>query len=160
LDSGLAGQPLRTTAAHLYDEARVRDLVDRPAINWPSVIAACPIGILVARRHLDPTRSRDQLIEELSGGWTEISPWTWLALTLRVDAHGSLPFLATVAGVVVLGADIVGTRAGSGGPRLDLATPGPWFDRFQGSRLLMGSGRPWALHLSRWVHAESVLGSP
>lgn len=69
-------------------------------------------------------------------------------MTFRIEAHGSLPFLATVSGLVVLGADIVGVR----GPTLELTTPGAWFDRFQESRLLIGSGRPWALHLSRWVH--------
>jgi hypothetical protein len=146
LHSGLVGEPLRTTTAHLYDQERVQELAGRPPIDWGVVAEACPTGIFVARRVITVTLSREEQIDQVSGGWGGLSPWVWLAMKLHVDDHGSLPLVATVSGFVVLGADIVGVRHGS---ELVLAPPGVWFGRFEGVRLWTGPGRPWELHLSR-----------
>jgi hypothetical protein len=145
LDRGLAGTPIRTRAAHLYDDDLVHDLASRPTIGWRAVHEACPEGIFVARRELDLGCSQPELVEQASSGWGSLNPFEWLAMRFQVDRRGSLPFIANVAGVVVLGGDIVGGRPGCG---LRLAEPGPWFERLRGARLATGPGRPWVLHLA------------
>jgi len=145
LACGLAGNPIRAGSAHLYDEARVRDLAARPTMGWRQVHEACPDGIFVARRDLDVSRPLPELVELAARDWGGLNPWVWLALSFQIKALGGLPFVLTVAGSVVLGAEIVGRRAGS---ELRLADPGPWFDQFRGRRLSTGPGRPWVLHLS------------
>ena len=62
----------------------------------------------------------------------------------QVVRYGALPFVATVGGLVVLGADIVDTRGLSG---LVLEPPGPWFGVVDGRWLPTGPGRPWVLSL-------------
>jgi hypothetical protein len=141
LDCGLAGLPLRTRAAHLYESARVDDLAARPQIGWPVVFEACPDGIFVARRELDMTRPGPEVVEAASCGWTEMDPWAWLTISFQIKRDGALPFVATVAGVVVVGGDLVGRRPGG----LRLARPGAWFDQIRGRRFVTGPGRPWVL---------------
>jgi hypothetical protein len=145
LECGLAGEPVRTRAAHLYDEERVRALASRPIIEWQVVADACPTGIFVARRRVDARLARDDQLNQVARGWQDVSIWTWLAIGLHLRIHGSLPFVTTVASGVLLGADIVGL---SGGTDLVLGPPGGWFDRLEDARLLTGPGRPWVLHLS------------
>jgi hypothetical protein len=145
LDCGLAGIPRRTKAAHLYDRQSVRDLANRPSIDWRTVFETCPEGIFVARRALDVTRSHAELVEQASNGWDGLDPWVRVAMSFQIEKLGGLPFVATVAGVVVLGADIVGGRPRCG---LRLAEPGEWFERLRGARLSTGPGRPWVLHLA------------
>src|ERR1700710_974419 len=144
LESGLAGEPIRAKVAHLYDEARVHELAGRPTGAWRAVLEGCPDGIFVARRELDLTRSTPELVEQASRGWGEMNPFQWSAMCSHIRRHGNLPFVATVGSVVVLGADVVGGRAGS---ELRLAEPGGWFNRFRGGRLASGPGRPWVLFL-------------
>jgi hypothetical protein len=62
----------------------------------------------------------------------------------QLQRQGSFPFVASVGGLVVLGADIVEVRGGS---ELVLQLPGPWFDGWEGCWLPTGPGRPWVLHL-------------
>jgi hypothetical protein len=144
LACGLAGQPIRTAGAHLYDETQVRELADRRSVSWREVFETCPEGIFVSRRDLDVALARDEIMDVVSRGWTEISPYVWLWLCLQLDARGRLPFVATVAGFVVLGAEIVGLRPGRG---FELAAPGTWFDGFGNTQLAKGPGRAWVLHL-------------
>ena len=73
-----------------------------------------------------------------------MSPWRWVALGCQIDRLGRIPFVATVSGFVVLGADIVGLGPGS---ELSLAEPGSWFDPVSDGRLPTGPGRPWFLYL-------------
>jgi hypothetical protein len=92
LACGLAGPPIRAASPHLYDEARVRDLAARRTITWPAVFEACPDGIFLTRRDLDVTRSHDEIVQLVSLGWTEVSPWEWISLRLhstRADASRS-----------------------------------------------------------------------
>jgi hypothetical protein len=145
LSRGLGGEPIRTRAAHLYDEARVRDLAARAAIGWSEVHEICPEGIFVARRDLDVSLSLPAQFEHAARGWGDLNPWVWMLMGFQVRARGSLPFVLTVAGVVVFGADIVGMREGC---ELRLERPDRWFDRLQGRRLSTGPGRPWVVHLS------------
>jgi hypothetical protein len=151
LRSGLVGEPIRTTAGHLYDEARVRELAARPVLGWGAVIGggtgdgACPQGIFVGRRDLDLSRPLPTLDDPTLTDWEGLNPWAWVSMSFRIKSHGSFPFVTTVAGVVVIGADIVGLKGGS---RLTLADPGSWFERLRGVRLPTGPGRPWVLQLS------------
>ena len=65
-------------------------------------------------------------------------------MQLQIEANGSLPMVATIAGFVVFGADVVELRGFS---ELVLTEPGAWFDSWARSRLSTGPGRPWVLHL-------------
>src|SRR4051794_15534326 len=42
LASGLAGEPIRTSAAHLFDADRVRAVAHWPTVPWHTIEAACP----------------------------------------------------------------------------------------------------------------------
>ena len=144
LDSGLAGEPIRTPSALLYQRDRVQRLAASRCVAWDEAVALCPAGLFVARRDLRVGRPRSEQIASLAGGWGGLSPWSWIALHLQIVDYGSVPFIATVAGYVALGADIVAT-----GPRssLVLGEPGDWFEAVVGCRLPTGRGRPWVLHL-------------
>ncbi len=145
LNSHLAGPPIRSAVVHLYDETLVRDLAERPVVDWLGLSRVCPDGFLVTRRDLDLSVAREELVAQVSRGWDGMSPWMRVAMSLRVARRGSLPLLATVAGVVVLGAEIVSARDHSG---VRLGSPGAWFAGLQGARLSLGPGRPWVLQLS------------
>jgi hypothetical protein len=143
--SGLVGEPLRTNHVHLYDQDRVRELAGRPSISWRQVNDACPTGIFVSRRAIDVTRPGAEQIGQVCGGWGDVDPWCWFAMGLHLADHGSLPFVATVSGFVVLAADIEGLRDGS---ELVLAPAGSWFGALERRRFWTGPGRPWELQLS------------
>jgi hypothetical protein len=144
LGSGLVGDPVRTSSVVLYDQALVEELAARPSVHWREAAAWCPSGFFVSRRAFPATRSRADQMTALTGGWGSISPWEWVTAGLRLKQHGALPFVATVGGLVVLGADIVELRGLS---QLVLEEPGPWFDGVAGSWFPTGPGRPWVLHL-------------
>jgi hypothetical protein len=68
-------------------------------------------------------------------------------LAARIAGHGRLPWVATLFGFVLLGADAVGVW--SDGERIrtafDLEPPGAWFGAVEGSRLRTRRGRPGLL---------------
>ena len=148
LASGLAGAPIRTRSALLYDERAVKALAARPIYETAHLWERSPVGFFVARRDVSSDHSRARLLQDLAGGWGAVSPVTWIEMVWHVrdlvETHRcGLPFVCTVAGFVVLGAEIVG----SGREGLMLADPGPWFDGLAEARLLVGPGRPWSIHL-------------
>lgn len=143
LSCGLAGEAVRTTAAHLYDEARVRELATRPVIRGGAFLDACPQGYFIARREIQVAVPREELIRQVAHGWTSVGMWTWTFLGLRVQRLGRVPFVATVAGFIVLGADIIDLEPGCG---LTLAPPGAWFEPFESGRLPMGRGQSWVIN--------------
>jgi hypothetical protein len=144
LESGLAGEPIRSGSAVLYDEARVTELAQRPSVQWPEFYARCPAGVFVSRRDFDAAGSRTEQLATLSEGWSAVCPWAWVGMSLRLEMVGYFPFVATVGGLVVLGADIVETRGFS---RLVLAPPGDWFEAAAGHWMPTGRGRRWFLDL-------------
>jgi hypothetical protein len=144
LGSGLAGEPVRTRSAVLYDEERVQALVERPTLGFPDLVDHCPEGVFVARRQVDARLTRAEQLVHLSGGWGAVSTWRWVAMAHQIRQHGSLPFVATVSGFVVLGADVKGLLGFS---ELVLGPSGPWFDAVADCRIPTGPGRPWVLHL-------------
>jgi hypothetical protein len=153
LASGIAGEPIRTGHAVLYEEARVNELAARPSSQWPEVDQRCPAGIFVSRRDFPATGSRTDQMAALSGGWSGVCPWVWVAMAVRIQRNGYLPFVATVGGLVVVGADIVEARGLS---ELVLAPPGPWFEVLDQHWFPTGRGRPWVLYLGPLIAAGEV----
>jgi hypothetical protein len=139
LASGLAGPVLRLPGVHLFEAARVAELVGREMVQDSTLDQLCPHGLFVARREVDPGVPHDQQRAALSDGWG-YSPWTALWVNVRIERHGPYPLLATTAGYVVAGADI--EKAYLGG-RLGLTAPGPWFAALAGRRVPTGPGRTW-----------------
>ena len=143
LAAGLAGEALRTAGSLLYDADLVRALATRRHVRLADIPAVCRAGLFVAR--LNPTRLKGT---PSPGGW-HVSPWVRVRIRSRIEATGSFPFLATVAGYVTEGADITGFDFDHEGDvertSFKTLTPGPWFDTFQGRRFDTGPGGPWLL---------------
>jgi hypothetical protein len=147
LRAGFVGAPIRAGNVCLYDRAAVEDLASWPRLSLPELDRLCPAGVFVARRAPDLTADRATQLASVSAGW-QMSPWTWLWLSTKVDACGSVPFVATVAGYVALGADIAAAErpeAAVGTTSLVLAEPGAWFEGVRRRRVQTGPGREWVL---------------
>jgi hypothetical protein len=97
---------------------------------------------------------------DVSAGWPDLAArlaprprmpdWTAALLGVRMSAWGALPWIATLCGWVVFGADARGFRAdGEHGERpasFDLRPPGSWFGALEERRLPTSpGGRPWYL---------------
>ena len=156
LVAGLAGEPRRLRSRVLYDRDRVRELAARPQLGWSQLVELCPDGVFVSRRPVTVTDSRAEMVAALSGGWGELSPWKRVAMQLQIEVCGSLPLVATLAGFVVLGADVVAVR---GFDRFVMTEPGAWFERLVRTQLRIGPGRSWVLHLGP-VRAVPEHGRP
>lgn len=145
LEHGLAGPPVRTSAAHLYDGERVEALANRKVIDPWEMRARASRGFLVSRRAVSVDVAHAELLDELSAMPRGMSPYTALSL-LFADWHvDGLPFVATVAGFVVLGAEVSGVEGG----RMLLRPPGAWFDGMADAQFPTGQGRPWTLQEPR-----------
>ena len=147
LGCGLAGDPVVTPAATLYDERRVRELASRSVVDPREILPACPWGLLVGRRPVDVRLDRRDQLDSVRDDWR----LGWLPaseLRIRIRQHGHQPLVVTVAGHVALGADIVGIgerrdESGDHVAVLDLRDPGSCFEVFRDRRLPTGPGRPW-----------------
>jgi hypothetical protein len=139
LEAGLAGPPVRTSSAVLYEEEAVDALATWPVLPDDLVDAACPWGLFIARQRLDTCLD----------SWA-FSPMTSVWIWSRIERHGHLPFVSTICGFVTDGAEITRTiPLRGGGYQLQLRDPGPWFDGFRERRLLSGRGRPWVVRENR-----------
>jgi hypothetical protein len=129
--AGLAGAPLDTTTATLYDEDTVTRLAARPVLTDEQLTGACPFGLFVARAAPEVWR---------------FAPTSSVWINTRIERHGALPFVTTVCGFVVKGAEITRTvPVRGGGYQLELRDPADWFEQLRDHRLLTGRGRPWVL---------------
>ena len=138
LQAGFAGDGMRTRGSLLYDEARVRALLEWPTVDPTALDGACRSGIFVARvmeLESDPIADRT---------W-QLSPYARMLIRLAIESQGYLPFVATVCGFVASGANITAVWPGSSGSTFDLAEPGQWFEPFNNSRFVTGPGGPWLL---------------
>lgn len=146
LAAGALGGRLRTPGADLWDELATLDLMSRPLLTPDAVRDRCPDGLFVSRRALDLTVPRHDQLATIDGGWG-FSRWTAVLLQSRLARTGSFPLVATVAGFVLLGADIVGLGRREGAWTLRLAEPGAWFEGVRHTRLPgLRGGRDWAIH--------------
>lgn len=146
LATGLAGEPVRTRSALLYDEERVRRLAERPVLPGRALAEHCPQGLFVARRDLPPGLTRQDQERCFAAGWGGVSVWVVLRLQLEIARVGPRPFVACTGGFVTFGAEITRVGGDRGSVTFELSAPGPWFGAFEGSRLRTGPGRPWVIH--------------
>ena len=152
---GFAGEPIRTSSALLYDEARVEALARWPLVTAEEARRHCSSGVFVARRDVDV---REPLVDQLAGlrrDWP-LAFWKPVGLTMYAERDGYYPFVATVGGFVALGANIVAadldpSRPGHRPTRvaeptvLTFEEAGAWFDNFRGHRFPTGPGRAWRI---------------
>lgn len=154
LAAGLAGRGVRCAGAVLYDDGAVTALAARPQATREGLVAACPHGLVIARldraRKVDVTIGWKPLAAQLSGQ-PPMPPLTRALLAARMAAYGSLPWVATLCGRVVLGADAVRVELGAdGNTRFTLAPPGEWFAVLIDRALATGrGGRSWMVRTPR-----------
>jgi hypothetical protein len=145
LVAGLAGRGQRTRGALLYEEERVRELTTRPVVAADVVDELCPHGLFLGRvsrdRRIEVSAGRRELEQAVCAGW-RLSPFHRVLIISRVQRFGPMPFLATLCGYVVLGAEVLDLAPAEGdSTAFTLAEPGAWFARFERGRLLAGAGR-------------------
>jgi hypothetical protein len=150
LAAGLAGEPVKTPSALLYDAARVQALVERPVVTLKDVVTLDLHAILVARGQVDPCLSRLEQVRALSVAW-QINPIVRLSLSMRVEKFGPVPFVATVRGFVAFGAELTAFSPRGLDKDDTVSGPGPWFDALRDRRFPTGRGRPWVLHEWGWL---------
>lgn len=162
LVAGVAGEPLRTRGAHLYETSRVDRVIEDADRPIGPVSAACADGVFVGRlSRRRPTPEDDwrgwrgaDLTAPCSeqraaaSGWWRMSAITAVVLKLRVEASDFVPFVGAVSGLAMLGAEIVDihTEAVLGRPdrtRFELRAAGAWFEALAGRRLDGPTGSPW-----------------
>lgn len=141
LDAGLAGDPVRTRTAHLYDLAAVTALTRRPEVERDVIVSLLPPGIWVARRLVDARLPAGEQRAALADGW-RLGLGRLGFLLFECDHRGFVPLVATVGGFVVAGAEIRGVGPGEQPDRhrFELAPPGEWFEGFTERRLVSGPG--------------------
>ncbi len=155
LAAGLAGPGVRGAGAVLYDQTAVQALASRPVLALDDLAPVCPNGLVVAR--IDGTRRPDagadweELAADLSAPWA-MPPWTRALLAARISAVGTLPWVATLCGHVVLGADALGVHRADRDATVTftLARPGRWFGAVEDAVLRTGrGGRPCLIWVPR-----------
>jgi hypothetical protein len=149
--AGFAGDGLRTRGSLLYEEKRVRSLVDWPLVDSGVLRETCAQGLFVARvTGLERTQGPDLVAGLALRPW-QLSPWASLEMRRVIEAQGVLPLVATVCGFVATGADITAVWPGREGSTLALDEPGAWFEQFTNRRLVTGPGSSWLLWRPRPV---------
>ena len=141
LASGLAGAPVRTAAATLYDADRVAALRDRPEATVALVRRTSPEGLPVARP--DPRRAGPE------GPW-RASLVTAACFAILAREHGGVPLVATVRPYVLSCHDVVGvewTRTAERGRHASKATmrltaARTWQEELAGTLLRTPPGHP------------------
>lgn len=146
LATGLAGDPVRTSSATLYDAARVRDLLDRPSVDVDRLPSPCDRVMLESRVAADST----------ADDWARIGnagAVVRVHLQLLVERHGLVPAVHTCCGFVLGGSDVVGALGlPDNHAYLQVRPPGAWFESFAGRRLHSTAGNPWRL----WVQPAAA----
>src|SRR5690606_30676343 len=134
LTAGVAGEPVRTRGATLYDRSLVEALIE-PPLDVEELPPPLNRGTFIARLRFGPPSpirfhpadSAEVRRESVSDGW----PMTWLTralLHVMVSNGRPMPLLATCGGFIVVGATIVGAQASSPSTtRLELEPPGAWY---------------------------------
>jgi hypothetical protein len=147
LRCGAAGPGVRIGRSVAYDGGRVGDLGDRPWVDERRLARECPWGVHVARvarsRIVDVDTDWEAQARQLSEQ-PAMPSLTAALLGVRIGLSGGLPWIATVSGLVVLGAEVAGWRTGGQETFVfDLRPPGSWFDGVHGRWFRFQEGRPW-----------------
>ncbi len=153
LRAGLAGRALEVGRGRLYDEGQVRAVAERPLVEESVLPVLCPHGLYIARQPRSLTVDAGSRWEDLTSaldGMPRMPGLTAAVLSVRVRVAGRLPWVATICGFVLVGADLTGFREDrSGAGRVTsfaLERPGEWFAAFDARRLpTTVGGRPWHL---------------
>jgi hypothetical protein len=148
LASGLAGEGVSTGLGKLYDDARVRSLLDRPLVDEDDLVRHRLPGLYVARLARDVAFRAGDPWPEIAAAVSrmpEMPPLSAALLGVQVRAFTRLPWVATVAGYIALGADLVGFERGEDGTnRFVLQQPGAWWAFLSDRRFpTRPGGRPW-----------------
>ncbi|GAB3866970.1 hypothetical protein GCM10028801_40020 [Nocardioides maradonensis] len=150
LRTGVAGQPVMTTAARLYDANRIEELARRPAVSAEECQALFPDGFLVARlprtRSVDAEAAWPDTIDALRGPWP-LGPWQAMTVYCWQRLGRQVPLLLSVSGCVISGALTTDFRRADGDARpramcFELAAPGTWLGGVTGRMLGLGRGAP------------------
>jgi hypothetical protein len=144
LECGLAGAPRRSSASWLFDLEAVWALTNWPIAFREDVDAVCPNGLFIAHRAVDAMAPFAEQCRQAAGGWNQ--PPTRLNLRVCLDRHGPIPFVVTVAGFVVLCADIIDLAPDGKLTHLSLQPAGGWAAAVAQHRAPSGPGNPWRLH--------------
>lgn len=154
LAAGVAGKPVRTRGALLYDHGLVAALL-QPPLHESDLPSPLDGGTFVARLRIgEPDTVRFDEVgadaswrASVSGGWN--MAWqTRFVLHLRADKGIPMPFLATCGGFVMVGAVILGARACDPlGARthLELGPAGSWYAGLHHRLLRTPPGKPWII---------------
>lgn len=161
--AGFAGEGLRTRGSLLYEDARVRALLDWPVVDCRVLRDTCKQGVFVARLRDLGSDPNNPPGGDLQLRQWQLSPWARLEMRQVVETQGFLPLVATVCGFVASGANITAVwpgRSSSGagrvqGSTLDLGQPGAWLEEFRNRRLVTGPGRAWLLWRPRLAAARN-----
>jgi hypothetical protein len=153
LSAGLAGGGVRAGSGLLYDNEVVERLAQRPWLSREEQHVACPQGVYVARlsraTRLDTTQPWDAVISQVDR-MPKIPVLSTALLGVCISvAGGRLPWVATLHGFVVVGADLTGFKTGAE-RQFRLAAPGEWFASWEGRRIPSGrGGRSWVIRMPR-----------
>lgn len=137
LHTGIAGEPAHTPHGPAFDSTEVQALRLRPTVDEDELSRGCPQGVWLVRlprdAKLDVQQPWPGVARQVSGCCARQRPMTALSVALaaaRIEAWGSLPFVATFFGYVVLSADVTGLADAA--PQLQ--PPGEWSSTVNGRR--------------------------
>lgn len=144
LVAGLAGPPLVVGRQRMFPVEAVDALASRQVWNGADARISFDDGVLVARvspeRGLDLTQPRATQVAAVSEGW-RLGLLTRVAMSVSISAGHGYPFIATVAGFVAVGGQIMAMHVGEDGrTRLELADPGDWWETVASVRFRLRAG--------------------
>jgi hypothetical protein len=155
LRAGAAGPGTITAAGVLFDAEHVGALADRPWLEDHAQEEACPLGVYIGRLartvEIDLTRPWPEVTARIDRRPTMPTMTAALLEASVTAAGGRLPWVATLHGFVVHGADLTGFDvAEDARTRFRLEQPGPWFDAWRQHRITVRPGdRPWRVRRPR-----------
>lgn len=148
LATGIAGRPMVTRGAYLYDRAAVAGLASARDVDNHEFTDDCPHGYLVVRlprqATYDVAGDWDERERVLRGPW-RIGRRTIIVIAARMYQRKHFPLVLTASGFVVGGAEVVGIAGGGDVDPgrtvvFDIAPPGAWLSNFIGRRCALGRG--------------------
>jgi hypothetical protein len=153
LRAGAAGPGVITDTGVFFDREAVRALASRPLLDDDGQQEACPRGVYLARLSrssgIDLTRPWADIAEQVDRV-PAMPTMTTALLEVSVRITGRLPWVATLHGFVVLGADLTGLDVRSDGHRFRLDPPGEWYAAWHHHRVASKpGGRPWVIRRPR-----------